>query len=67
MLMHRKKGFGGQTSKESLERETKVKHIESEPKEIMGDNNEVIQILQYLFRRQEDTTKFQQQSLEAFT
>jgi hypothetical protein len=50
--MPRRKGCGGQTSRESLERETEENHIESEPKGSMGDNHEgtMLQILKYLVK-----------------
>jgi hypothetical protein len=65
--MPRRKGHGGHTSRESPERETKEKHVESEPEGSMGDNNEVIYISNYWVRRQKYTTKFQHQSLEEFS
>jgi hypothetical protein len=38
--MPRRKGHGGQTSRESPEKETEAIHIESEPEGGMGDHGE---------------------------
>jgi hypothetical protein len=74
--MPRRKGHGGQSSRESPERETKANQTESEPEGSMGDNPEgtMLQILKDLVKgqneasqRQAETTRFQQQTLEVLT
>jgi hypothetical protein len=57
--MPRRKGHGGQTSRESPKKETEVNHTESEPEGGMGDHGEdrVSQLLESMVNEQRQMVK----------